>query len=114
MKNLCEEVHFSKFAGLRASTRQLYQEIYSFNSDLNPPWSPIKFWRAPPHVLNTCGKAWIQILSWFVYCNWVLGATVRSQQGPVFAIPDRKQCNTGGELLSNILEIKSTIKLIID
>ena len=47
MKNVCEEVHFSKFAGLRASSRQLYQEIYSFNSDLNPPWSPM-YWLKPP------------------------------------------------------------------
>ena len=65
---------FSKFAGLRAYSHQLYYQMNSFTGffdsilspppmlpqciDLSTPPPPplVKFWRAPPHVLNTCGK----------------------------------------------------------
>ena len=30
MKNMCEEVHFSKFAGLQAYSWQLYYQMNSF------------------------------------------------------------------------------------
>ena len=33
---------------------------------LKPP-SPIKFWRASPHVLNTCGKPWFRTYSNMVF-----------------------------------------------
>ena len=59
---------FSKFADFQACSQQLYYQMKFFSGisqqhfkPLHAPpmyWlrPPIKFWRAPPHVLNTCKK----------------------------------------------------------
>ena len=67
------EVHFSKFAGLQAYSRQLYYQMNSFTGifqqhfkpSMLPPCidlSPTSNFEEPPtplpHVLNTCGKLW--------------------------------------------------------
>ena len=61
---------FSKFADLQAYSQQLYYQMNSttgiFQQNFKLPLMlppcielSIKFWRAPPHVLNTCGKPWV-------------------------------------------------------
>ena len=67
---MCEEVHFSKFAGLQAYSCQLYLQMNSFTGifqhHFKPPHAPHVLTQAPPppsnfeeppcsqhHVLNT-------------------------------------------------------------
>ena len=79
---MCEEVHFSKFAGLQAYSRQLYYQMNSvtgiFQQHFKPPMlppcidlsHPHQILNSPsPHVLNTCGKPCIPWMDLSKICD---------------------------------------------